>query len=313
MGQSDYFLRHGASVWVQSNDAIFNIQDRHCDVLVFGDSTAMTGVNPDVVEQDTGFRTCNIAVTNAVLAVTDNLVLDRFLAHNGRPRVLLIQLSPDDFQRGSHAWHRTIYAEGLLELLRHGSPTEARSVLLHHPREALAFAGYTAGYSIYYVIRSIWSRLTHTPLPVELRKNRAPVHDGFFSPPAPPRTYCEPVPRSSAELAELNHREFPQSFADGIRRQYSSRSGMVMVNVAPIPSCDENFPAFRSQLAGVTSNPMLALPVSFFNDGRHYTPAGARVVSHLIADELNDAAAQNPVIDDRRRDLSPIRVANLHR
>src|ERR1700677_5129291 len=62
LGKSDFFLHHGASVWVQSNDAIFNIQDRNCDVLVYGDSTAMTGIDPEVVDRQTGFKTCNISV-----------------------------------------------------------------------------------------------------------------------------------------------------------------------------------------------------------------------------------------------------------
>jgi hypothetical protein len=69
LGKSDFFLHHGASVWVQSNDSVFNMQGRNCDVLVYGDSTAMTGIDPEVVDRATGFHTCNIAVTNAVLAV----------------------------------------------------------------------------------------------------------------------------------------------------------------------------------------------------------------------------------------------------
>jgi hypothetical protein len=119
LGASDFFLRHGASVWVQSNDAVFQMRNRDCDVLVFGDSTAMTGINPDVVERNTGFKTCNISVTNSVLAVTHNLTLNRYLAHNIRPRVLLIQLSPDGFQPESNSWRQTVYAEGMLELLPH--------------------------------------------------------------------------------------------------------------------------------------------------------------------------------------------------
>jgi hypothetical protein len=127
LGASDFFLRHGASVWVQSNDAVFQMRGRECDVLVFGDSTAMTGINPDVVERNTGFKTCNISVTNSVLAVTHNLTLNRYLAHNARPRVLLIQLSPDGFEPESNSWRQTVYPEGLLELLRHGSPAEMQA------------------------------------------------------------------------------------------------------------------------------------------------------------------------------------------
>jgi hypothetical protein len=156
LGSSDFFLHHGASVWVQSNDAVFNMRDRDCDVLIYGDSTAMTGIDPAVVERNTGFKTCNISVTNAVLAVTHNLTLNHYLARNGKPRVLLIQLSPDGFQPESNQWSQTIYPEGLLELLRHGSPAESRHVLLTHPQQAIAFAGYAAGFTMYAGLKDIW-------------------------------------------------------------------------------------------------------------------------------------------------------------
>ena len=167
------------------------MQGRQCDVLVFGDSTAMTGVNPDQVQAATGLRTCNIAVTNAVLAVTDDLPLNQFLAHNARPQVLLLQFSPDDLQRESHAWTRTIYAEGLLELLRHGSGKEIQKVIVQHPRETIAFAGYVAGYSAYYGLRSVWSALTRTPMEEETTK----IRNGFFTPPMAARTSCDSTER----------------------------------------------------------------------------------------------------------------------
>ncbi len=111
LGCSDFFLHHGASVWVRSNDAVFEMSNRDCDVLIFGDSTAMTGINPEVVERNTGFKTCNIAVTNAVLAVTDNHTLNHYLAHNAKPKVLLVQFSPDGFLRDSRSW-RPDYLSG---------------------------------------------------------------------------------------------------------------------------------------------------------------------------------------------------------
>src|SRR5665213_4455009 len=56
LGTSVFFVHHGASVWVQSNDAVFDMQNRVCDVLVYGDSTAMTGIDPEVVSRNTGFK-----------------------------------------------------------------------------------------------------------------------------------------------------------------------------------------------------------------------------------------------------------------
>ena len=291
LGTSDFFLHHGASVWVRSNDAVFSMRDRDCDVLVFGDSTAMTGIDPDVVEAQTGFRTCNIAVTNAVLAVTGNLTLDHFLAANARPRVLLVQLSPDGFQPENQAWRRTIYAEGMLELLRHGRPGQARRLLLAHPQESISFAGYAAGFSAWYAIKDIWFHATH----LRPEEDTVIVRNGFFTPPSPARTSCNPA--SAATVAAPA--DFSRTLVSTLRTTYADRAGVVLVNVAPIPACDPNLAAYASQLQGVTSNSLLPLPIGLFNDGRHYTARGSEVVSTLIARELNTVASHNPSIDDR--------------
>jgi hypothetical protein len=306
LGRSDFFLNHGASVWVRSNDAVFQMANRDCDVLIFGDSTAMTGINPDVIERNTGFKTCNISVTNAVLAVTDNLTLNHYLAHNAKPRVLLVQFSPDGFLRDSRAWRRTIYAEGLLEELRHGSPQQARHMLLTHPQESIAFAGYAAGFSAYYAIKDVWFHITS----LRPEEDTVTVRNGFFTPPSPARTFCETadaVPDSS-EAAE-----YSRSLVEDYHTQYARQSGVVLVNVAPIPSCDQNLAVYSSELSGVTSNSLLPLPIGLFNDGRHYTAVGSNIVSRLVAEELNEVASRNPVIDDRIPSPTPVASASLRR
>jgi hypothetical protein len=305
LGYSDFFLRHGASVWVQSNDAIFNVRDRECDVLIYGDSTAMTGIDPDVVERNTGFKTCNISVTNSVLSVTHNLTLNRYLANNPRPRMLLIQLSPDGFQPESNSWSNTVYPEGLLELLRHGSPAETRHVLSSHPREAIAFAGYAAGFTIYSLGKEAWFHVTH----IRPEEDAVVIHNGFFTPPSPPTTSCEPGATFSNPKAGG---EFPRNVVSEYRNDYADRSGIVLVNVAPIPACDQNLQAFTTELNGVTSNSVLPLPVTLFNDPRHYTAVGSAVVSRLIAQELNAVAQRNPEIYEQTDERFPSRtIASL--
>jgi len=304
LGRSNFFLTHGASVWVRSNDAVFGMHNRDCDVLIFGDSTAMTGINPDVVERNTGLRTCNISVTNAVLAVTENLTLNQYLEHNPQPRVLLVQLSPDSFQRENRAWRRTIYAEGLLELLRHGNPAQARRTLLRHPHEAVAFAGYAAGFSAFYGIKDIWFHLTH----LRPEEDLITVHNGFFTPPSPPRTSCDPV---TSAPADARYGDYPRSLVDQYRTRYAPQIGLVLVNVAPIPACDQNLAAYSSQLDGITSNNLLPLPIGLFNDGRHYTAVGSNVVSSLVSEELNEVTSQTSTPTHPRP--TPTSVARLRR
>ena len=279
LGSSDFFLHHGASVWVQSNDAIFGMRDRRCDVLVFGDSTAMTGIDPLLVDRDTGLHTCNIAVTNAVLAVTGNMTLDTYLAQNGRPKLLVVQLSPDDFQRRNRVWDHTVYAEGLLEQLRHGTTEQSREVLLHHPHEAIAFAGYAAGYTAYYGVKDLWFRATH----LRPEEDEIQVRNGFFTPPAPARTNCE---HNETQPADANN-SFAASLTGQYQKAYGNRGAVVLVDVAPIPSCDANLAIYSRELNGVTNNRLQGLPVGFFNDSRHYTATGSRIVSALVARQVN--------------------------
>jgi hypothetical protein len=306
LGCSDFFLRHGASVWVQSNDAVFNMRDRNCDVLVYGDSTAMTGIDPEVIERNTGYKTCNIAVTNSVLAVTHNLTLDRYLANNGRPKVLLIQLSPDGFQPESNVWNQTVYPEGLLELLRHGSPAEVRDALVTHPQQAIAFAGYAAGFSMYSALKSVWYHATNE----RREEDNITIRNGFFTPPSPPTTSCEPGATFSNPKAGGS---FPRTVVGEYEKNYANRSGIVLVNVAPIPSCDQNLADFSSELNGITSNSLLPLPVSLFNDPRHYTAVGSAVVSRLVAQEVNEVAQRNPQIDDPDTGPASHTLATLQR
>lgn len=306
LGASDFFLRHGASVWVKSNDAIFDMHDRSCDVLIFGDSTAMTGIDPDVVQRNTGLKTCNIAVTNSVLAVTGNLTLNHYLENNARPEILLVQLSPDGFQPESSRWSGTVYPEGMVELLRHGDPEQARRVLFSHPRQALAFAGYAAGFTAYGVLKDIWFQVTH----LRPAEDTVTIHNGFFTPPAPPSKECEAAATFSNPRAGGN---FPRRLVSAYESEYAGRSGVVLVNVAPIPACDRNLAAFRSELNGITSNRLLPLPVGLFNDPRHYTAVGSAVVSRLIAEQLNTVARNNPQLLDRPPTGPETTVASLRR
>ena len=270
---------------MRSNDAIFNMHHRDCDVLVFGDSTAMTGLDPEVLAAQTGLRICNVAVTNAVLAVTGNLTLDRFLAANPKPRILLLQLAPEGFLPSRDAWHQTVYAEGILELLRHGSRDQIRRLFLSHARESIAFGGYAAGFGAWYVLRHVWYAIAHR----RPEEDTLLVRNGFFTPPAPARTSCTApdllVPAADPQLLRFSH----DLIAD-FHRRYATHAGVILVNVAPIPACDANLAAYQADLRGTTSNALESLPITLFNDDRHYTANGSKVVSEAVAGELSAAA-----------------------
>jgi hypothetical protein len=195
----------------------------------------------------------------------------------------------------------------MLELLRHGDPAQSRRILLRHPQEAIAFAGYAAGFTAYAAIKDFWFHLTN----VRADEDSVTIHNGFFTPPSPARKSCEP----GATLREAGAGgEYARQLVERYRQAYADPSRIVLVNVAPIPSCDQNLAAFSTQLNGITNNSLLPLPVSLFNDTRHYTADGSALVSRLVSDELNLVADRNPQIDDRRVTPQPIpALASLQR
>ena len=173
-------------------------------------------------------------------------------------------------------------------------------MLITHPQESIAFAGYAAGFSAYYAIKDVWFHVTS----LRPEEDTVTVRNGFFTPPTPARTYCE----TSAAIPDSSEAaEYSRTLVEGYRTQYAPQSGVVLVNVAPIPSCDQNLAVYSSELNGVTSNSLLPLPIGLFNDGRHYTAVGSNIVSRLIAEELNEVASRNPAIDDRTPPPAPHR------
>jgi hypothetical protein len=159
---------------------------------------------------------------------------------------------------------------------------------------------------MYAGLKDIWYHLTsHRP-----EEDTVTIHNGFFTPPSPASTSCELGATFSNPRAGGT---FPRTLVREYEKDYSAKSGVVLVNVAPIPSCDENLAAFSSELNGVTSNSLLPLPVSLFNDPRHYTAVGSAIVSRLVARELNTVAERNPRIDDREPDLEAGNIATLQR
>ena len=290
LGRSDFFLNHGASVWVRSNDAVFAMRERACDALIFGDSTAMTGVNPEILQHDTGLAACNISVTNSVLAVTENLALDRFLAQNKRPRVLIIQLSPESFNLRRQRWEETIYPEGLLEMVRWGDPRAALAMLWSHPRETLAFAGYSVGFSAFYLIKSGWASLTRTRAP----EDAIIVRNGFFTAPLPALKRCT----SATPTADTHDRSAAALFIAELQSRYRGRSDILLIDAAPIPICDANLVTLQAELHGLTSNTLDGLPVGLFNDDRHYTTVGSTLLSHGISRQCMDLLSPHPALNE---------------
>ena len=90
---SSSFLSTLADPYLQISDYAYTQKDVDCQVVIYGDSTALTGVNPLIIEQYTHLKTCNISVTMAAFVMNGTLAFDRYLAQNRRPKYVIFQLA----------------------------------------------------------------------------------------------------------------------------------------------------------------------------------------------------------------------------
>ncbi|HEY3990253.1 MAG TPA: hypothetical protein VGM02_13205 [Acidobacteriaceae bacterium] len=70
-----------------------------CDVIIAGDSSGLIGVDPNVLQAGTGWKTCNIALPYDNTALAGTRVLDAWLANNHPPRFIVFHLSDNHLHR----------------------------------------------------------------------------------------------------------------------------------------------------------------------------------------------------------------------
>ena len=58
--RTSFFRNYMDSDWIAAQRVVFETSHRACDIVIFGDSTAMVGLDPVILERQTGLSTCNI-------------------------------------------------------------------------------------------------------------------------------------------------------------------------------------------------------------------------------------------------------------
>jgi hypothetical protein len=275
--------------WIRNVDRNFAVSGEDCAVLVFGDSTALTGVSPEGIAAATGMTACNISQTVGSLGVNGTLALDEFLKKNPRPQFLLLVFAPENLH-ANRRWRHLKYAEGLLELARHEGAGTVIVTLVRHPGQALGFSAWVYENTVReWVHRPYFSRQLFVG-PMDLR-HTSPLNK-------PPETRCTEAGSlgraGDAEWLGENSLgeesgEVDAAWVQQLRQKYAGRAGKVLVLVSPVPECDARAGIYSGQVAGVTDNGVERYPVGLFNDrDRHFTRDGARKFSSEIAERLHE-------------------------
>lgn len=270
---TDSYLRHIPFPYISNTGYGSKLRNADCDVVIDGDSTALVGVLPRIVDQRTGLKTCNIAEVAGIKFVSGNVVLDDYLAHNRRPRFLVFVFAPENLT-APQQWISVGEFEGWFYRVRFHRDRSFWFNLLRNPDDGFA--------NIELAFRNGLQWLGKHPLQSEL--NTRELNDGFVTDPGATLTRCP---------GDTILRPPDAAWLSYLRKTYGVGGTRVLIDVTPMPPCDEGLAFYRGRLRGLVDNTVDTLPVGNYNaSGRlHTNELGAAVLSQRIADQIETQAA----------------------
>jgi hypothetical protein len=245
------------------------LRNADCQILIYGDSSAMVGVDPALVSERTGLSTCNIAEFQPMTLLNDTMVLDTYLERNARPRFLVFLFAPEDLD---------------LQSQRNNGPFEAITYRMRQPHRLeslVALAPQYPGALFSWVEQGLRFTLEHLlskPASPEVQHLRDASH-GQLRMDAPTLTSCE----------SLHHDAAPDKrWIAGLRSKYQRNGTTVRVDATPVATCDPSLAFFQQHVPDVIDNHLETLPIdAYTSDGRlHVNAKGSKLMSEMIAEQI---------------------------
>ena len=267
---SDWFAERSGDTFLPALGYGADLRNMNCAVAVYGDSSALIGVNPGVIEKRTGLKTCNIAEVQGVTVVNGTMVVDDFLKHNPPPQYLVFLYAPENYAPQTRRGDPEVPAfEGITyRFKRHGN-LSSLIVLMKHPDELFSW--------VIHGTRMAITGIFTKPFPSEVKQRRSRSQgQGFLN-------FSAIKQCSYRSLARQPDVEFMR----GLRSRYSNSSTTVLVDSMELPECDPDIAYFRHSLSGLIDNEIGTLPVGdYYGGGRHANPNGSVPLSNMIADQI---------------------------
>jgi hypothetical protein len=242
----------------------------NCQVLVYGDSSAMVGIDPSVIRARTGLSTCNIAEFQPMTMLNGTMLLDTYLEHNTAPRFLVFYFAPEDLDPQSQ--HNGPFEAIVYRMRRPHKLASLVDLALHHPNELITW--------VEQGLRFTLINLFNKPASLEVQHLRD-------------RTSGQ-LPMTSSSLTECDNlvRDAPpdKAWIAGLRSKYGRAGTTVLVDATPLATCDPSLRFFQQQLPGVIDNRLETLPISVYVvDGRlHVNAEGSAHLSNMLAKQIEE-------------------------
>jgi len=267
IARSSWYLRHQRNSYLAISDYPFTLKNAGCEVIIYGDSSALTGVSPPVIEATTHLRTCNIAQPNTALAIVGTFALDSYLQNNAPPKFLIFQFTAPDFAPRDAKGR--LYEEGALQLTRHKLDLDTFILFARHPVQTLEFSEFILRTAL---VDRYWSTLGYDLAWAQVRTSH-----GLFTAPGGPLKSC---------AGDLEVRPPETGYIAALRSKYSRPGTRVLVYSAPFPECDPSYDYYSEKLASLADNRLRRFPIHMFNEQNHFTLEGAALNSSSIGADI---------------------------
>jgi hypothetical protein len=248
-------------------DYAFSLKHVDCEVVIYGDSTALTGLDPTVVSRATGLKTCNIAQAQSIVEILGMLALDTYLKNNTPPKYIVMQFAPETLSRNRSNF---FWPEGLTLLLRKKSLFEALPTFIRHPVEAYHFC--------IWAIKAKVASMLKPPIDFSSTEAIFRSRGGLLILPKSAQTHC---------LNDIAYVQPTVEWVRSLKERYAHNGTRVVINVSPLPTCSPIAAPAAAGSRNVTDNSLSLYPIGLFCDlDRHLTLAGAERASLELAEQL---------------------------
>ena len=280
IARTDFFTQASRRMFWHAMEFHDNMAGQNCGIVIFGDSTGLTGVDPATVQSRTGLKTCVLSLPYMALSTTGYRVLDDYLLHNQAPALIVFVEHARHLRRPAldedpgviDGW---LLADKLLP------PAKAAWFFASHPKFSMIF------------VESFWQQIfTLSPKQsVDLsrhayRRDMQILHDhnGFY-----PMDPLETAQRICAEPMDGSY--YDPSFLATLTHYQTATTG-VLLYASPVRDCDTNLASYRHLANMLHIAPPTPYPASDFSDAWHLDEQGAARNSEEISQVIQQRLRQ---------------------
>jgi hypothetical protein len=255
LAQTEFFRRHSSYFYNAVIYDKYSIAGNHADLLLVGDSALISGLEPTVIERETGWTTYNLGVPLGSFAAHPDLVLDNYLAHNEKPKIIVLYLS---FGTQISNAKLDLGYEGAVTLLWHDTLRRNLEYYATSPRRLFSVSAT--------ILRTFISGFDFSSKSWQTIHNYLNLEKGFV----PFDAISPPPALRPGQLSAVGVVADTQYIAE-FKSRLSKAGYRVLVATAPVPDCDPSFETVVRAYKGLLDIEPYVFPCAgFTSDGRFH-------------------------------------------